>query len=332
MCNVQVNTKNNLKLTWQKCTDVPGKLWATSAAELNGKVYITARSSEGAYCDPFGYNHHEESWFSLPELPVIRFSLTAAPNRKHLLSIGGVDDNGKVTNKVFLWDESYDEWLTPYPDMPTARYYSSCISHGSSVIVAGGLTGWNPLARTRSVEILHISETDSHWSIVEQLPHVTQEAIPIIVNDNLYIAGGFDEDHESTCNVVTASLSELLRSDNSNINSGQVWKKLPDMPYSSLSINHYQGQLITFTGDRLVEQTDEDKSAWSLVPLIYIYNPGTKSWDCIGESPLGYLIGYSVHLEENKIFFVGGLTGTHISGKEDDIVTTCMLLTFAPQL
>ena len=274
-------------------------------------------------------------WSTLPETPASSwyFSLVTLPKMKQLLAIGGVansNDLVKVTDKVFLWDEENVKWLTPYPDMPTARCKSSCISHGSSVIVAGGQTGWYPVIMTRSVEVLHVvSDTDSYWSVVEQLPFATREAVPLIVNGNLYITVGYDEDGQSTCSVVTASLPQLLQS--SNTSSGQVWNKLPDMPYSSQSINHYQGRLITFSGDHLVEQTDKDQPVYKLVPLIHIYNPDTKSWDCVGESPIEYGLDYSVHLEENKILFVGGITGTHNTSKDDDLVTTCMLLTLAHQ-
>ena len=100
------------------------------------------------------------------------------------------------------------------------------------------------------------------------------------------------------------------------------------MPYSSVSINHYQGHLITFTGDHEVEQPDEDKPVWELVPLIHIYNPDTKTWDCVGDIPHGYLLSASVHIRENEILFIGGLTGTHITVKDDDIITNCFILTF----
>ena len=290
----------------------------------------------GGVYDQFAlmYDSNKDHWSTLPELPSWCYSLVTVPDRKQLLAIGGImkSKGNKVTNKVFLWDEEKDEWFTPYPDIPTARYNLSCISHGSSVIVAGGNTVRDSLTMTRSVEVLHITDTDSYWSVVEQLPFATRQAVPLIVNDNLYIAHGYDEDHQSTCNAVTASLPQLLQSSDNNTSSGQVWNKLPDMPYSSLSINHYQGRLITFTGDHLVEICGEDKPVWKLVPLIHIYNPDTKSWDCVGENPHGYHFGSSVHLTENKIFFVGGLTGRHGAGNDDDIVTTCMLLTLTPHL
>ena len=80
--------------------------------------------------------------------------------------------------------------------MPTVQYYCSSISHGSTVIVAGGVTCWDPWTMTKAVEVLHIKEhsrlTKSYWSVVEYLPHVVRMAIPLIINDNLYITAGYD--------------------------------------------------------------------------------------------------------------------------------------------
>ena len=336
--NFQVNKSssdfwNNLKVTWQQCADLPGKCWATTVAELDGKVYVSGLREGGAYTFPFMYDCNKDQWSTLPALPYVRFGLVTVTEKKQLLAIGGsIKNNGVVefSNKVFLWDEKYEKWLTPYPNMPTAREDCSSISHGLTVIVAGGITCLDPFTMTRAVEVLHINDNnlhDSYWSVVEQLPHVVFDAIPLIVDDKLYITVGYDKACFSTCNVVTASLPELLQSSNNNTSSSQVWSKLPDMPYSSHSINHYQGHLITFTEGRKVEQPDEDKPVFELVPLIHIYNPDTKTWDCVGDIPIGYLLGMSVHIRENKILFIGGLTGTHDPSKDDDIMTTCSIVT-----
>ena len=323
---------NNLKLTWQQCADLPTKCWALTVTELDGKVYVSGSSYRG----PFMYDSNKDQWFTLPDPPYRFFNLVTVTEKKQLLGIGGLTNNNgviEISNKVFLWDEKYKKWLTPYPNMSTARCDSSSISHGLAVIVAGGLTCLDPYTITRAVEVLHINDNnlhDSYWSVVEQLPLVVYQAIPLIVNDKLYIAQGYEK-NSSTCNVVTASLPELLQSSNNNTSSSQVWSKLPDTPYSSYSINHYQGHLITFTGDHEVERPDEDKPVWELVPLIHIYNPDTKTWDCVGDIPHGYLLGKSVHIRENKILFIGGVTGTHDTGKDDDIMTTCSTLTITPQ-
>ena len=99
------------------------------------------------------------------------------------------------------------------------------------------------------------------------------------------------------------------------------------MPYSSRSINHYQGHLITFGGCQAIERLDKAKSVWELVPLIHIYNPDTKTWDCVGDIPMEYFLGMSVHIRDDKILFIGGLTGTQCNNKEDDIMTVCSAIT-----
>ena len=65
---------------------------------------------------------------------------------------------------------------------------------------------------TRAVEVLHITEdgsfTKSYWSVVEQLPYVVWDAIPLIVNDELYIAQGYDKE----CGTITCNVATELRS------------------------------------------------------------------------------------------------------------------------
>ena len=329
---------NSLKLTWQQCSDLPEKYWATSVAELDGKVYVTV-VSKYAHFNPLMYDSSKDQWSILPELPYVNFSLVTVPDRKQLLAIGGTVSIGgvhKITIKVCLWDEMNQKWTTPYPNMPTVRFNCSSISHRLTVIVAGGVTCWDPWTMTRAVEVLHIKEhglfTKSYWSKVEQLSHFVRNAIPLIVNDKLYITVGCDKKlGASTCNniIVTASLPELLQSSNKKTTNNQVtvWCKLPDMPYSSSSINHYQGRLITFCERYHIEQPDTGKAVYKSVPLIHIYNLNTHTWDCVGEIPHGYLLGYSVHIAEDKILFIGG--GTFCADKDDYIITTCTVLTLS---
>jgi len=320
---------NNFEITWEQCADLPKKKWVRSVVENDGKVYISVGSRI-----PYVYDSKLNHWSELPAVPCVNFSLVIELNRSKLLAIGGEImsisfDGKKMTNKIFQFDANNEQWLTPYPNMQTARCHCSCIAHGSSVIVAGGLTSKYPIVSTRAVEVLHITDTHSYWSIVEQLPHARHEAVLLIVDNNLYIVGGYDNFGDDTRDISTASLPQLLQS-SKNSSGGQVWNKLPDMPCTGSSINHYCGCLIVFTGDKLVQRADRASPVWALDPFIYIYNDCTKSWDCVGEVPCTYLFGLSVHLKENKIMFVGGLTGAHSPDDDDDVKLTCMLGTFMP--
>ena len=330
----------SLKQTWQKCADLPKRCPVVSVAELDGRVYIytESQSSEHVYM----YDSSEDKWSELHEPHFSGCSLVTIASNKQLLAIGGEDKNNRVTNQVLLWDKEKDIWHTLYPGMPTARSRSSSISHRSVIIVLGGVTRWKDTTsrgiNTKAVEVLRINDShlpDSYWSVVEQLPHPLNRMVPFIVENNLYVAHGYDSDG-STKTVATASISELLQSSNENSRSGRVWKKLPDMPYSSESISHYQGHLITFSGDHQIRSlrnlfTKKRNLEWKAVPQIHIYNPITKSWECVGQNPYDYLLGMSVHLSENKFLFLGGVTGAYDQNDEKNLVTTCIILTLAPQ-
>jgi len=331
------NFWRSIKLDWKQCTDLPLKCFVTSVAELDGKVYVSIKGSQCAYLNALVYVTKDNRWYELPPLPHARFSLCTIPNKKQLLAIGGLqisDGIINVSNRVFCWNESDNDWVTIYPNMPTARWSSCSIGYQSTAVVAGGVTSLEPFIITRAVEVLHIGDdaTDFYWSVVERLPHVVYEAITLVVNDNIYIAAGNDRGKGgSTCSVVSASLPNLLESSNVNNNGGgQVWNKIPDMPYCSYAINHYGGYLITFTGDCMVELPDEDNAVCKLVPLMHLFNPDTDSWDYVGNTTHAYYLGRSVHLSPNKLLFIGGLTGKHYLGSSDDLVPTCLMLTITP--
>ena len=173
---------NRLRLSWKQCADLPFKCRVTSITELDGSVYVSL--SGHAY--PLKYDSRKDEWSQLSALPLQHFSLVSVPDKKQLLAIGGIADD-KVCSKVFLWDDVFNEWLKCYPDMPTARFYCSCVCQGSMVIVSGGVTHLDSLTLTRAVEVLHIKHLKSYWIVVEQLPIALYQLVPFIINDVLYI-------------------------------------------------------------------------------------------------------------------------------------------------
>ena len=290
---------------------MPEKCWVNAVTEMDGKVYVSAMTSNGF--PPFMYDINREQWFPMPMLSRRYFVLVAVPSKKHLLAIGGSIE-GTMSDEVFLWEEKHKKWVIQYPNMPTPRCSITGICYRSTVIVAGGITQW---AVTRVVEVLYINDVSpsySYWSTVEQLPHGIYSAVPLLHNDNLYISSHATDFHVNTFTVITAPVPELLKSNNSsssNSSSNSLWSKLPDAPYSSYSMICYQGHLITFTGIHLVEELQRSKPVRKLVPIIHIYNPDTLSWDCVGYISCKYTLGRSVHIGDNKILFIGGLTGSY---------------------
>ena len=323
-----------MKPNWKKHTHLDEKCWINSVAELDGNVYMTVRTYNGSSTDPYVYNVKEDKFSKLSALPLKHhyFSLVAVHKIKRIMAIGGVIGY-EMSNKVFTLNDN--SWSNEeYPDMPTARSRASSISYESSVIVAGGITEAKSLTITKAVEVLKIH--DRQWYVVDPLPYVVYDAIPLIIGDSVYFGVGYDDyiningRDDSTRNIVKASVSDLLKRNDENMVGKSPWKKLPDMPYSSWSINHYKNRLIAFTGDSLVQPSDKDETVCQNVPLIYIYNPNTFTWDCVDDlsGTIDIYLGRSIHINENTILFMGGIAGKHES--YDDIVTACYTLTFEP--
>ena len=295
---------------------MPEKCWVTSATEMDGKVYVSALVQD--QFSSFMYEVDTQEWSLLPVLSRYYFVLVAVNRKKQLLAVGGSKFAlSTMCNNVFLLDEKHKDWTLRYPDMPTPRCSVTGICHHSTMVVAGGITQWNPWTLTRVVEVLHINEgtpSDSYWSAVEQLPHGIYAAIPLLWNEHIYISSFIDCDElrgNNTFTVLTASITELLDSNNDNSSSNSLWGKLPDPPYSSYSMICFHGHLITFTGSKLVEEANKSEPIHKLVPMIHIYNPVTLSWDCVGYVSFGYALGRSVCIGENSILFIGGVTGTY---------------------
>ena len=292
---------------------MPEKCCATSITQLDGKVYVAAivRNQFAS----FMYDVNKEQWSAMPMLSRSYYVLVAVHSKKYLLAIGGsLDSVGAMSNEISLWIEKHKQWVIQYPNMPTARCSVTAICYGSAVIAAGGITSWKPWVLTRVVEVLQIDDSslsNSYWSTVAQLPHFIYGAIPLLCNDILYISSVVDHVNPQDGNtfiLLTASIPELLKGSDSSNSDYSVWNKLPDVPYSSYSIICYQGHLIAFTGFYLLEQPVR---LLKLAPQIHIYNPDTKSWDCVGCTSFGYVLGMSVYIGENRILFIGGLTGSY---------------------
>ena len=293
---------------------MPEECFVTSIAEMDGKVYVAA--IDKSQFSSFMYDIKAENWSPLPILRMSYYNLIAIHNKKHILAVGG-SRGIYTTNEIHLLDEEHQNWIILYPNMPTSRFSITGVCYHSTVIAAGGVTQWRPWTLTRVVEVLHIDDrsiSDLQWSTVEQLPHLIYGAIPLLCNDDLYISSIFDYSNlqdNNTLTIFTVSVPELLKSKKTDNVTSSVWKKMPDVPYSSYSLNCYQGRLVTFTGFHLVEEPIGNVPVLKLAPMIYMYNPNTLSWDCIGYVSCGYLLGRSVCIGDNKILFMGGMTGTY---------------------
>ena len=309
---------------------------STSVVAVDGKVYAVLENTAARFLNVRMYSYEANAWTSLPPLQFGGSSLAAIPSKKQVLAIGGIyhpDTNcSDISKKAYLWDEKYEAWLPVYPDMSTPRCYCASIGYKNMVIVAGGTVKYEGHRNTNTVEILITHDTnprESHWVMVRSMPTLMyQYMVPVLVNETLYIASGFRKGLPfSGYNIVSAFIPALLSS--TSRDTHPVWNRLPELPYSSFSISHFDGHLVAFGGEQLDVTSPrrlDGMHRLCSVPLIYVYKPISHEWEQVGEIPRVYSLGCAVHLQENKIMFVGVFTDPSCV-TDKDLMSTCPVVT-----
>ena len=314
------------------------------AVEMDGDVYISGRSQSTHFINVLHYSQANNSWSILNHLPCTHSSLAVVRSKSQLITVGGIypdvrddvnfeeDTPPKLSGKVLTWDAQMECWVNAYPDVPTARCSATAVGHGSTVIVAGGVTGWEPTVTSTSVvEVMMVDDIPlrSQWITVQSLPYPSSFALPMIIDDQLYIASGYSGD-KTTCGVLTAAVAKLV--DTKKDDAIFVWEKMSDLPHDSLSIGECDGRLVVFGGKRKSGTLEDGQLQYKVVSPIHLYNVETDAWDYVGHIPKEYCywLGCAVRLEQNKLLFVGGATDPN-EGSHDVYLSTCALLTIAKE-
>jgi len=288
----------SLEKIWQQCADLPMPAkQIRSITQIDGKVYVTDYGS----C-VFCYSSSEDSWSTLPTLPIKAYCLACIVPTKQLMAIGGVSKIG-ISNRALLWDGRCwrDDIITSKMAIP--RYSGSAVSFQSSVIVIGGRID-SQQSTTQSVEVLLIDPENlsaSHWQTIQSIPFGTNSPMTVVINDMLYVVGGFMLG-AAVSFMTCASIPILLSSNSSTSN---VWSEVTNLPCTTASFTSYKDHFLVFGGD-YIQCIRGHKRVWKAVPSIYLYHSQKKQWEVVDQSPYDYYFGRCVNLTPSKIMFFGG--------------------------
>ncbi|XP_065913232.1 probable serine/threonine-protein kinase kinX [Dysidea avara] len=305
----------HLEKVWESCADLPSTEQVDNVTLIDGNVYVEGNN------DVFCYNSNNDSWTILPPLPVHSYSLACVVPLGQLLAIGGYSQCG-ITNQVLLWDAAekcwHDDIITSR--MVIARSDATAVGYHSSVIVIGGVVD-NKQSTTQSVEVLEIDLDNLnafHWYTVRSIPFGACNSMTAIIDDRLYVAGGYMND-TGVSHMTSASISSLLSSKSSTLG---VWSEVSHLPYTTESFTSYKDHLLIFGGDYLQRISNND-NIWKAVPSIYLYHVQRKQWEVVDKIPCNYYFGRCAHLSPSKIMFIGGQMHLSISSP----IRQCRMLT-----
>ena len=275
---------------WKELAPLPVGRSVHTAVLLSGNVYVGG-GYEGSFEESFRldvYNLTTNQWSSSPiTTPYCYFAMTVLDDK--LVTAGGTTKNDDVVKKVLVLNAG--EWKD-YSEMTTARCHATAVGyHSMLIVVGGGIKVEGKWAVVSTTELL--DTTNGCWYTCNNLSSPHQQMQAAIINDRVYLLGGFDKDDKRSPQVFVASLDTL--------STHQLnWQSAPNTPlYWSAPVVLYNKFLLTVGG-------------WqqSCTSEVNVFNPSTGQWKHLTNIPAAR--GHSAVVGvADDIIVIGGLTDNH---------------------
>ena len=205
---------------------------------------------------------------------------------KKLITAGGATKDGEVFDKVLVVNGG--QWIE-CNEMPTAKFNSTAVGHHSMLIVVGGtIKVGGKLARVATTELLDTA--DGYWYTCNSLPSPHKQLVAAIMNNTLYLLGGFYSDGKPSPQVFVASLDTFTTH---QLN----WQSAPNTPWCGSPVVQYDKFLLTVGGMKQQSRASE----------VCIFIPSTGEWKQFGNIPAARNGPAVVGVSDN-IIVIGGLT------------------------
>ena len=294
------------KLTCTECAKLPEGGGSGHAVVIGNDVYV--RLGTIYSMNVLNYNIIEDSWNTLPAPPVEWYSIGYL--YKKLLLVGGQLPSNNVTGDIHEFDEASQQWVrsTSIPPMPTARDSSTVVCWSSPpalIVCGGGDENDTPMA---VVEVYH--GRTSQWYTVSPLPSPRDHMTHTVVNNVLFLVGGYEGTSISSCTktVMSASIPQLLGSCIQPSSTPPIhWQSasIPDVPYYRSTVASLGGCLLVVGGNRneIVEKHDR-------VSSVHAYCPSSSSWVLVGELPQPLYDCITATLPTGELLVIGGGTAS----------------------
>ena len=239
---------------------MPSGVHDVQAVVVGGKVYIGGGGAEGSKYKILEYTIQGGQWREI-ETPVRLFGMAVVNNQ--LLIIGGVDEEGRVTNQVWALDSASGALKQPFSAMPTARGWLSAAGYKRWVLVVGG-------SGERCVEVL--DTTTNKWYEATPLPSIAIRPSLTVIQDTLYVVWGRSAVNLSIPILISNAVSQCPTTLTSSSHQSTKWQLLPDTPTYHPATTSLQGSLVAVGG----------KPASSSIAM---YLPHVEQWLEVAQLP-----------------------------------------------
>jgi len=277
-----------LSIKWQEGSPAPVSRAFHTAVLHDGKVYIGG-GDENGYFPSYRidvYTDAKNSWSASPiYTSYCYFAMTTLNNK--LITVGGKDRGYKVTNIMFLLD---GDQLNEYTVMTSPRYYTTAAGHQETLIIVGG---YDEKERMLASTDLFNSVT-GQWYYTDDLPLPHYRLQASIINNTLYLLGGYNQSDSASLAVFTAPLDSLST-------HKLKWSSHQHTPcYCSASFITQHGHLLTVGGSKRIG------ICYLRTSDIHAFNKANQSWEVVGQIPSERSGSAAVSIADNRCFVVGG--------------------------
>ena len=279
---------------WKELAPLPVCRTAHTAVLLKGNIYVggglegTNSNDQVNSCRLDVYNLTTNQWSSSPITAPYYWSAMTVLDDK-LIIAGGETKNDEVVKKVLVLNAGHWKDLS---EMPTARSYATAVGYHSMLIVVGGrIKVKGEWTRSSTTEML--DTISGYWHTCSNLPCPHQRMKAAVLNDQLYLLSGVDQDLKLSTQVFVASLD--------TISTYQLnWQSAPNTPWcSSAPVVLYKKFLLTLGGCHQ-SRTSE----------VNIFSPSNLHYKCLANTriPAPRSSSAVVSLADNITVVIGGTT------------------------
>ncbi len=125
-------------------------------------------------------------WMRAAALPEPRAGVAAASVGNRLFAVGGLDQYGRTSAGVYVYDIFTDTWTKASP-LPVARHHIALVAYGDKLYAIGGLVG--VVSRASDAVSVYDSVRDI-WTAGPSLPEPVGAASAVVYDNAIHVFGG----------------------------------------------------------------------------------------------------------------------------------------------
>jgi len=277
-----------VNIKWEEGAPAPVGRHSHTVVWLNGLVYVGG-GYESRFNSSYTINCYDpvnNLWNSSPiNTPYCYFAMTTLNN--NLLIAGGENKSEKKTNQILTMDGGQ---LKNYTKMTTARASATAAGHQGMLIITGGRNDKSKILSSTEI----FDANNQQWYICSDLPQPHTWLQSVIIDNILYVLGGFNKYGCPSPEVFTAPLDTLSRYQ-------LKWNAHQDTPWCGSSLVSIQGTHLLIVGGY-----KEIENVYTPISDVYKLNKVSHSWEAIGHIPLPRSAPAAVSTADNRIIVMGG--------------------------